>query len=83
MFKEHLVFIYVPIALASISSYVIDQHPIVTLDNELIEELDPKAPYLVMDIPLRRSKECVGPQYQMTTLSTYKSMSMMWVTYQI
>ena len=50
MFKEHLVFIPMPIAFASISSSVVDQHLISTSYDEPIEDVDP----VVMDIPLRR-----------------------------
>ena len=38
MFKEHLVFISVPIASAPISSPVVYHHPIATFDNEPIED---------------------------------------------
>ena len=44
VFKEHLVFILVPIASASISNPVVDQHPIATIDDELIEDVNPIAP---------------------------------------
>ena len=63
VFKEHPVFIPVPIAFAPISSIIIDQHPVATTDDEPIEDVDPVAPdvdivtpYIVMDTPLRRSK---------------------------
>ena len=63
MFKEHLVFILVPIAFTPISSLVVDQHPVATTDDEPIEDVDPIAPDvdlvtldIVMDIPLRRSE---------------------------
>ena len=63
MFKEHLVFILMPIASALISSPVVDQHPVATINDEPIEDVDPVAPDVdivaldvVMDIPLRRSK---------------------------
>ena len=36
MFKEHVVFIPVPIAFTSIVSPVVYQHPIATFDNEPI-----------------------------------------------
>ena len=59
-------FIPVLIASAPISSPVVDQHPVATIDNELIEDVDPVAPdvdlvasYVVMNIPLRRSKRGV------------------------
>ena len=44
MFKEHLVFILVPIAFAPISSHVVYQYPIATSDNEPIEEVNLEAP---------------------------------------
>ena len=63
MFKEHLVFIHVPITFASISSPIVDQHLVAAIDDEPIEDVDPIAsdvdlltPNVVMDIPLRRSK---------------------------
>ena len=62
MFKEHPVFILMPIASAPISSPVVDQHPITTTDDEPIEDVDPVAPdvnpialNVAMDIPSRRS----------------------------
>ena len=61
MFKEHLVFILMPITSAPISSPVIDQHLVATADNEPIEDVDPVsldvdivALDLVMNIPLRK-----------------------------
>ena len=73
-----------PIAFIPISSPVVDQHPIAIIDDEPIEDVDPialdvhlVALDVVMDIPLRRSEK-----FQMTTLSTCRSMSMMWVMYQ-
>ena len=56
VFKEHPVFILVPIASASIISPVVDQHPIATPGNEPIEEVYREAPNVLMEIPLRRSK---------------------------
>ena len=56
MFKEHLVFINVPIASTPISSLVVDQHPVAIIDDEPIEDVDPIAPDIIMDIPLRRSE---------------------------
>ena len=60
--KKHSNFIIVPIAYVPISSPVIDQYPIATTDDELIDDVDPIAPYvdlvaldIVMDIPSRRS----------------------------
>ena len=47
MFKEHSVFILVPIASAPISSLVVNQHPIASY-------VDPVALDVAMDIPLRR-----------------------------
>ena len=44
MFKEHQVFIRVPIASALISSPVIYQHPLTTFDNEPIEEVNLEVP---------------------------------------
>ena len=62
MFKEHLVFIHLSIASASISSPVVDQHPVAITDDEPIKDVDPialdvdlVASDVVMDIPLRRS----------------------------
>ena len=62
MFKEHSVFILMPIAFAPISSLVVDQQPIATTNDEPIEDVDPialdvdlVAPYVIMDLPLRRS----------------------------
>ena len=61
MFKEHLVFILVPIASAPISSSVVDQHLVATTDDEPIEDVDPVTLNVVMDIPLRRSKRACRP----------------------
>ena len=61
VFKEHLVFIHVPIAFAPISSSVVDQHPIAIPDNELIEEVDTEDLDVVMEIPLRRSDRAHRP----------------------
>ena len=90
MFKEHAIFILVPIASASISSLVVDQHPIATTNDEQFENADPialdvdlVAPNVVMDIPLRKLERVHSPQFQMTTLSTCMSMGMMWVMCQI
>ena len=87
MFKEHPIFIHVPIVSTMISSPIVDQHPVATPDNELIKDADPVARNVdlvaldvVIHIPLRGLE---SSQFQMTTLSTYKSMSMMWVMYQI
>ena len=44
MFKEHLVFIHVPTASASISRRVVYQHLIATPGNEPIEEVNLEAP---------------------------------------
>ena len=54
VFKAHPVFIPVPIASASIFSPVVNQHLIATTNDEPIEDVDPIAPDVVMDIPLRR-----------------------------
>ena len=61
MFKEHLVFILVPIASAPMSSLVVDQHPIAIADDEPIEGVDLVVPDVVMDIPLRRSERACRP----------------------
>ena len=61
MFKEHQFFILVPIASAPIFSPAGDQHPIATLAVEPIEDVDPIAPYVVMDIPLRRLERMHRP----------------------
>ena len=83
MFKEHLVFIHVPIASVSITSIVVDQHLIVVLDNEPIEEVDLEALNIVMDIPREGQRGRVGLLFHMAILSTCKSMSMIRVIYQI
>ena len=44
VFKEHPIFIHVPISSAPISSPVVDQHPIATTDDEPIEDVDLVAP---------------------------------------
>ena len=63
VFKEHLIFIPMHIASATISSSVVDQHLVATINDEPIENVDPAAPnvYLValdvvMNLPLRRSE---------------------------
>ena len=61
MFKEHQVFKLIPIASAPISSPIVDQHLVVTPNNEPTEEEDPEAPDVVMDIPLRRLKTACRP----------------------
>ena len=61
MFNEHPVFIPVPIASALISSLIVDQHPVAALDNEPIEQVNPEASNVVMDIPLRRLKRSCRP----------------------
>ena len=68
VFKEHPVFIPMPIASAPISSLVVDQHPVATTDDEPIEDVDPIAPDVnlvaldvAMDIPLMRSKRARRP----------------------
>ena len=57
-----------PIAFAPISSPVVDQHLVATTDDELIEGVDPVAldvdlvaPYVIMDIPLRRLERTIRP----------------------
>ena len=68
VFKEHPILIHVHIASVLISSLVVDQHPIATTDDEPIEDVDPVAPdvdlvapYVVMDIPLRRLERAHKP----------------------
>ena len=61
MFKEHPVFIPMPIASASISSPIVDQHLVATTNDEPIEDVDPIALDLAMDIPLRRSERAHRP----------------------
>ena len=61
VFKEHLVFIPVPINIAPISSLIVDQHPIATAGNGPITNVDPITPDVVMDITLRRSKRARRP----------------------
>ena len=68
VFKEHPIFIPVPIASTLISSHVVDQHPVATPDNEPIEDVDLVVPNVdlvaldvVMDIPLRRSERACRP----------------------
>ena len=63
MFKEHPIFIHVPIVSTLISSLIVDQHPVAITNDELIEDVDLVAPNVdlvapdvVMDIPLRRSE---------------------------
>ena len=51
VFKEHPIFILMPIASAPISSLVVDQHLVATTDDEPIEDIDLVAPDVVMDIP--------------------------------
>ena len=83
VFKEHQVFILVPIASALISSHIVDQHLVTSPNNEPIEDVDPialdvdlVAPNVVMNIPLRRSERARRPVIQMITLSTYTSICM-------
>ena len=61
VFKEHPVFIHVLITFTPISSPVVDQYPVATTDDEPIEDVDPVASYVVMDISLRRSKRAHRP----------------------
>ena len=61
LFKEHPVFIPVLMASFPISSFVIDQHVVATIDDESIEEVDPVAPDVAMDIPLRMSERVRRP----------------------
>ena len=83
MFKDHPIFILVPIVSSPISSPVVDQHPVATTDDEPIEDVDPIALDVVMDIPLRGLERARRPAISNDTLSTRRSMSMMWVMYQI
>ena len=62
MFKEHPIFIHVPISSVPMSSLVVDQHLVATTDDEPIEDVNPISPDVdlvaldvAMDIPLRRS----------------------------
>ena len=57
-----------PIVFTPISSHVVNQHPVATIDDEPIENVDPVTPdvdlvasNIVMDIPLRRSKRVCRP----------------------
>ena len=59
--KEHPFFIPVPIASTTISSTIVDQHPIATTDDEPIEDVDPVTLDVAMDIPLRRSERVCRP----------------------
>ena len=75
MFKEHLVFILMPMAFPPISSSVVYQHLGGTTDDEPIEDVDLVtldvdlvaqdvnlvAPDVVMDIPLSRSEKAHRP----------------------
>ena len=53
VFKEHPVFILVPIASSPISSPIVDQYPVATTNDEPMEDVDPIAPDvgLVCDTP--------------------------------
>ena len=68
VFKEHPVFIPMPIAYAPISGPVVDQHLAATTNDEPIEDVDPVAlevdlvtPDAVMDISLRRLERVHRP----------------------
>ena len=61
VFKEHPIFIHVPIVSAPISSPVIDLHLVATTDDEPIENVNLIALDVVMDIPLKRL-EIVKPR---------------------
>ena len=61
MFKEHLVFIHVPIASTPISSLIVDQHLVAITDDQPIKDVDPIAPYVVMYRPLRRLERARRP----------------------
>ena len=51
VFKEHPVFIHVPIASGPISSHIVDQHPVATTDDEPIKDVDPVAPNVDLVAP--------------------------------
>ena len=68
MFKEHPIFIPVPIASSLISRPIVDQHPVATTDDEPTKDVAPVAPNVdivapdvVMDIPLRRLERARMP----------------------
>ena len=61
VFKEHPIFIFVPIASAPISSPVVDQYLVATTDDEPFGDVDPIALNVVMDIPLRRLERSRKP----------------------
>ena len=61
MFKEHPIFILVPIASTPISNPIVNQHLVATINDEPIEDVDPIVPDVdivaldvVINIPLRR-----------------------------
>ena len=67
VFKERPDFILMPIAFASISSPIVDQHTVATTNDEQIEDVDPVVPNVnpealdvVMD-PLGRSERACKP----------------------
>ena len=49
------------IASTPISSLVVDQHPVATTNDEPIEDVDPVALNVAMDIPLKRSERARRP----------------------
>ena len=68
MFKEHPIFILVPIASTPISNPIVNQHPVATIDDEPIEDVDPIVPDVdivaldvVINIPLRRLERACMP----------------------
>ena len=61
MFKEHLVFILIPIASSLMIGLIVDQHRVATPEIKPIEEVDLEAPNIVMEIPLRRSERVHRP----------------------
>ena len=61
MFKEHLVFILIPIVSGLIIGLIVDQHRVLTPNIKPIEEVDLEAPNIVMEIPLRRSERVHRP----------------------
>ena len=54
MFKEYQIFIPMLIASTPISSPVVDQHQVATINDEPIQDVDPVVLDVAMDIPLRR-----------------------------
>ena len=67
VFKEHLGFIHVPIASAPISSPIVNQHLVATIDEPIEDvdvvalDVDIVALDVAMDIPLRKLKRVCRP----------------------